>query len=52
MLEIKFIFRMMADSTSTREAGLNVCLDIGVDLETDHEEDENDLELQLKSSLT
>lgn len=51
MLESKLLFRMMANITSTTEAGGNVCLDIGVDLGTDHEEDEPDAETKPKKLL-
>lgn len=44
ILHIKVVYIMMANSTSTTEAGGSLCLDIRVDLKTDREEDENDAE--------
>lgn len=42
---------MMTDSTSTTEAGGNVCLNIVVDLETKHEEDEINAKTALKELI-
>lgn len=51
MLEIKFLFRIMADSTSMTEAGGNVCLNIGIDLKKHHGEDEDAAEAAHKKLL-
>lgn len=49
VLKIKFLFRMLADSTFVTEAREDVYLNIEVDLETDREEDQNDAEVVPKS---
>lgn len=43
--------RNNADSTSTIEAGGNVCIDSGVNLKTDYEEDKNNVETAPKELL-
>lgn len=40
MLEIEFPFKMMASSALVTNLDGNTCLDIGVNVKTDHVEDE------------
>lgn len=51
LLEIKFLFRMMADSTFTIEASGNVSLQIRFDLKTEQVEDEDNVEAASKELL-
>lgn len=41
ILEVEFLFRMMASRTSMTKPGWKACLDIIFDLKTDHVEDED-----------
>lgn len=51
MLKIGFLFKMMTSNTSQTNLARNVCLDIRVNLKTDHIEGEDDAEVALKELL-
>lgn len=51
LLEIKFLFRLMADNTFKIEASGNVSLEIRFDLKTKHVEDEDNVEAASKELL-